>query len=594
MGGNIPRHGKPHPEQDQIGKDVRLGEHCAARVSFPGRLLEVFGDKYPRGMIVHDRTRLIDSLPLFLFPLVLYSTELTGIKIGSGLITVKNQDEEFTGAAVDLGSNTFHLVIATIQLPRIRVIDRIREPVRLSSGLDVNYCLDDESQARALACLERFGERLRDFPATKVRAVATSALRQAGNAEFFMKRARQALGHRIQVISGYEEARLIYTGVNHRLEGSTRRRLVIDIGGGSTELIIGEGGDPKKIESFAVGALNTVIKFFPEGRVTQSSMNSAVLAVELRIQAYVPALLDCGWESVVGSSGSVLAVAEVIAHNEFGGLGITYCALKKVRDLLIDLGHVTPSDFPYLNPDRAFLLAGGVAVLLALFKYLRFDAMDITEGGIRDGVLLDIVGRSEQRDIRSTSVRQMAERYEVDFRQVSRVKNKAMILYAMVKQEWEIDGAEWALLLQWAAELHEVGLAVSHARYHRHSAYIVENSYLAGFSMGQQVLLSFLLRAHRRKFPLAEWQALPNESQLSMLRMSVLLRLAVLLCRGRVKQPPRIYRLEIKKTSIRVSFAPGWLDDNPLTAADLEQEESYLLDTGYTLTHRDLPVSLED
>ena len=498
-------------------------------------------------------------------------------------MNVPTPDHEITGAAVDLGSNTFHLVIAAIRLPHIRVIDRIREAVRLAAGMHQDRKIDEETQSRALACLERFGERLRDFPSANVRVVGTNALRQANNAAEFLARARLALGHPIQVISGYEEARLIYAGVTHRLETSSRRRLVIDIGGGSTEVIVGVGGRPMHIESFDVGALSIMLRFFPEGRVTRSAMRTAVLAVGLEIQTFIATIALSGWESVIGSSGSILAVARVIVQYEFGGTAVTYAGLKKVRDLLIERGKVSPADYPYLNPDRVLVLAGGVAILLALFKHLNIESMEVTEGGIRDGILLDIVGRMEQRDIRSTSVSLLAERYSVDADQAQRVARKVLTLYRSVRAAWGIDGAEWPLLLEWAAQLHEVGLAISHGRYHRHSGYIVSNSDLAGFSMEQQSLLGFIVRAQRRKFPKSEWQELPAESRESLLRLSVLFRLAVLLCRGRVQQPPRVSRLIASGSELRVCFARGWLDDNPLTAADLEQEKSDLAEAGFTL-----------
>jgi exopolyphosphatase/guanosine-5'-triphosphate,3'-diphosphate pyrophosphatase len=312
-------------------------------------------------------------------------------------------------------------------------------------------------------------------------------------------------------------------------------------------------------------------------------MRAAILAVGLEIQTFVSTLQNKGWEVAVGSSGSILAIAEALRQKGWWTNGITYSGLKRLRDFLIDSGRSTPEEFPYINPDRAWVFAGGLAVLMAVFRNLGIDAMHATEGGIREGVLIDLVGQAEHRDIRDTTVRLMAQRYGVDMAQAERVEKKAAWLFRQVQEPWGLHEPEYQLLLGWAAQLHETGLSISHGRYHRHSAYLVEHSDLPGFSLEQQRMLGFLVRAHRRKFPVAELSPFSDEMRSVLTKMAILLRLAVLMRRARIDQPAGTLSIKVSPETITLMTPKGWLDDNPLTAADLLQEQQYLQSAGYSL-----------
>ncbi len=484
-------------------------------------------------------------------------------------------------AAVDLGSNSFHMLVARRQDGTLHVLDRLQEMVRLAGGLDARYRLAPAAQQRALDCLARFGQRLRGLPRGSVRAVGTNTLRHMRDAEEFLVAAERALGHPIEIIAGREEARLIYQGMAHSRPNDGKRRLVVDIGGGSTELIIGEGHEPLTMESLHMGCVSFSQTHFRDGEISEKKMRHAETAAQLELQP-VLSQFRRGWEVAIGTSGTIRAVRAVLRGEGWSDGTITRAALAQLREALVEAGDVDLIEFAGLNPERAPVFAGGVAILTAVFDALRIERMQAADGALREGLLYDLVGRYTEHDVRERTVNALAARFRVDGVQAERIAATASVLFRSVARAWALD-KEAGQMLDWAARLHELGLAVAHNQYHKHGAYMVEHADLAGFSWQEQQLLAALIRGHRRKFPREAFEALPAAQQAQALRLCAVLRLAVLLHRARHDLELRGLRLRAEKRALGARFARGWLRQHPLTQADLEQEAAWLKAAGFRL-----------
>ena len=489
-------------------------------------------------------------------------------------------------AAIDLGSNSFHLVIGRFVGGHLDIVDRLREPVRLAAGLDDRKRLRRDAVERALDCLRRFGQRLRDMPGHAVRAVGTNTLRSARNGEAFRREAQRVLGHPIEVIAGREEARLIYLGVAHALAADGERRLVIDIGGGSTECIVGSGFTPIYRESLYVGCVSSSRRFFPEGRIDKHTMKRAVLAARVEFEPIERQYRDAGWRSAVGSSGTIKAIAAIARAAGWCGHGIDRDALRRLRRELVRAGHVDAVRLRELRDDRRPVLPGGVAVLSAALDALDLGHLDVSEMALREGLLFDLIGRIRHEDVRDTTVQRRLERYQIDAAQGERVSRTALALHRQVAAAWGIDTGDAEQLLGWAARLHEAGLFVSHSqyhKYHKHGAYLLANGDMSGFSRQAQSVLSSLVRGHRRKFPVPVFEQLPSGEARRARSLCVLLRLSVVLNRARADGFLPGTEAKAKGGTLTLSFPAGWLDAHPLTRADLEQERAYLAAAGIGL-----------
>lgn len=495
-------------------------------------------------------------------------------------------NESQGAAAVDLGSNSFHMIVAEVDESRLQVIDKMREMVRLAGGLDEKNRLSEEVMQRAVECLRRFGQRLCAVPKGRVRAVGTNTLRKARNSAEFIARAEEALGHPIDIIAGHEEARLIYLGVSHSLEDDSRRRLVVDIGGGSTEIILGRKFEPKHMESLHMGCVGSSLRYFPDGQITADRLRAAEIAALQELEPMATAYREIGWETSIGASGTVLAIADAVHGAGWCKDGISAAALRKLAKALVAAGNAADVKMAGVTAERAPVFPGGVAILSAIFEALEIEQMSCASGALREGLIYDLVGRLRQDDIRERTVAELADRYRIDRAQAERVKRKALALWEMVRTPWQLDTEEYQRLLGWAACLHEIGLSISHSQYHKHSAYLLNNLDMPGFSRGEQQRMAFLVRAHRRKFPLAELQALPDDDEQPVRRLCVLLRLAVLLHRARsTAEMPRI-EVDVDGDALKLRFPENWLQAYPLTAADLELEADYLKAAGFKLKSR--------
>ena len=483
-------------------------------------------------------------------------------------------------AAVDLGSNSFHLLVAQVTGRRIEVLDNMREMLRFGSGLDARGHISRKAEARALACLKRFGDRLSGYNPEYVRAVGTNTLRRARGSQDFLAEGARMLGYPLEVISGIEEARLIYRGVGAYMVPSRERRLVVDIGGGSTELIVGQGNEPKLMESLAVGSVAITDQYFLRAGVTRKSYEAALLAARRRLEPVEAALRRTGWSRALGSSGTIRAVGNVLEELGWTRGEITHKDLVKLGELLMQKRHARRFELPGLKAERAPVFAGGVAVLQAVFEALDLEEMEVAPGALREGVLLDLVGRLKDKDVRSATVDSLAARYGVDHEQAERVTETALKL-ARGATRWELgDGGR--RVLTWASHLHECGRAVARSGYHKHGAYVLANADMAGFARNEQHLLAVMVRSHRGRVDRDLFQAFSWEEQVKARQLTALLRLAYALHRAHEAEAPR-FSFKARGNELRLSFQKGWLKHRPLLEADLGEEAKNLRDLGFSL-----------
>jgi len=475
-------------------------------------------------------------------------------------------------AAIDLGSNSFHMVVARYTLGQLRTVDRLREMVRLAEGLDGRGGLRPEVRQRAFECLSRFGQRIRDIPRQRVRAVATNTVRALSAPQAFLVPAETALGHAIEVIAGREEARLIYFGVaNAQPPRKGQLRLVVDIGGGSTECIIGSGFDALERESLQVGCVASTRRFFESGRLSRRKWNEALVEVTAEFQQFAGTYRALGWQEVLGSSGTNKAIGDICAALKLTKGSITADALAQVRERMLGAGRIDAIDLPGLSDERRPIIAGGVLVLEAAFAALGMERMAVSKAALREGVLYDMLDRASDDDPRDASVAALMLRYGIDADQALRVETTALQLFDQVATAWHL-GPDDRLMLGWAARLHEVGLVIAHSHYHVHGAYVLENSDIAGFSRQEQQYLAALVRTHRRKIPKSAFSALPDRLLAPARRCAALLRIAVLLHRGYdAREIPRL-DAAAEGRSLAVALARSWLDPRPLLRTDLAGE----------------------
>jgi exopolyphosphatase / guanosine-5'-triphosphate,3'-diphosphate pyrophosphatase len=413
--------------------------------------------------------------------------------------------------------------------------------------------------------------------------VGTNALRVAHRKQAFLERAREALGHPIEIISGMEEARLIYSGVAHTMPSEPGKRFVVDIGGGSTELVIGEGLTPLELESLQMGCVSLSERFFRDGKISAKRVDRARVAARLELEPVQAAFRRRGWERCAGSSGTVRAIGEAIQELDPQQRTITAAGLENTLKYIVEAGHVRELRLAPITEDRRPVFPGGTVILAAIFDVLGVEEMHIAEGAMREGLLYDMVGRFTDEDARDRTVRATQQRYHVDFAQAEHVGATVLDFLEQVRETWRLSDPLAEQSLKWASGLHEIGLDVAHNGYHRHGAYLLENADMPGFPRGEQLLLARLVGAHRRKLSLQGLEDLIPPWDRSALYLIVLLRMAVLLHRGRSPSamPPIV--LTPAYRSLEIEFPARWLKDHPLTWADLQQETEHLSAAGFRL-----------
>ncbi|ESQ16484.1 MAG: hypothetical protein N838_26280, partial [Thiohalocapsa sp. PB-PSB1] len=488
-----------------------------------------------------------------------------------------------TLAAVDLGSNSFHLLVARMDGGTLQVIDRYKEMVRLGEGLTEDKNLRPEVAERALACLERMGQRLRGMATANISAVGTNTLRQIRPDSEFIGQAELALGHPIEVIAGREEARLIYLGVAHGLAIGDEKRLVIDIGGGSTEVIVGQGFSPLLRESLHMGCVSMSGRFFNNDKITDKAMDKAELYGALEVRPVRELFRQSGWSTATGASGTIRSIAAVVAGEGWSEDGISLDSLTRLRDALVECGKVSALSFKGLSDERRPVFAGGVAVLRALFQHLGIKRMRVSDEALREGLIYEMVGRIHHEDVRERTVATLCRRFDADAEHAGRVRSTALQMLAQLRDIWQLGHPNNRRLIGWAADLHEIGLAVSHSQYQKHGAYLLCYADMSGFTRQEQNVLSALVLGHRRKFPVDTFAALPSGIQACARRLCLILRLAVLMHRGRSAQVKPEPALSADGDTLILRFPEGWLDMHPLSQLELEEEAERVLAAGIKL-----------
>jgi len=491
----------------------------------------------------------------------------------------RTSDEVY--AALDLGSDSFHLLLARFDGRRLMVVDRYKDSVRLATGLQEDGNLSEEVMQRALSALGKMAERIRPLPKNYVRVVGTNTLRAAKNRDVFLTEAERLLGVPINIISGLEEARLIYLGVGKDFTPEDKTRLVVDIGGGSTELVLGRN-KPLKLESLYMGCVAFTRQFFPDGRITRRAYDKALLAARSEVQGLATEFDAGNWDQAVGSSGTIRSIERVL---ESMGLNrnhvITADGLEALAREVIAGKSSDRLDLPGLDADRRPVFAGGLAVLHGVFDELRIAQMHVSVYAIREGIIYDLAGRLHQRDKRVETIERMMDQYRVDRAQARRVARLALALLEQVAHQLQTEPEQARQLLKWAVDLHEIGLSIAHSGYHKHGAYIVANSDMPGFSRQEQQLLSFLVLNHRRKLK-------PEPEAYGFVpdwRLVGILRLACLFLRRRdgALVPAAGIRLNFRGSRCRLELPAGWLEQHPLTREDLVLEKQLLAAVGLEL-----------
>ena len=485
-------------------------------------------------------------------------------------------------AAVDLGSNSFHLLVVQVNAGRVQVLDKLKDMVRLAEGLDDQDNLNERVAERALECLQRFGQRLRDLPPGNVRVVGTNTLRRANNAGSFIQRASAALGHPVEIVSGREEARLIYLGVCHAIEDEHDRRLVVDIGGGSTELIVGRRFQPELMESLFMGCVGLTRTCFADGRLRPAQFQDALNYARQELEPIERAYQESGWETAIGASGTILATQEILAAMGIDEAAITRAGLEEIRRQLLAARSLDTLTLPGLPPERAGVFPGGLAILTAVFERLGIERMQVSTGALREGLIFDLLGRAQHQDVREHTVRDLVNRYHIDTKQARRVRETAFALLAQVAGRWRLADPVDKLVLGWAADLHEIGMDIAHTQYHKHGGYLLLHMDMPGFSSRDQRQIAALVRAHRRKFPVSEPQFSGPEAERT-LRLAVLLRLSAVLHRNRDSRPLPHAELTVTERELCLSLPDSWLRRHPLTRLDLAQEAEFLAPAGVIL-----------
>jgi len=485
-------------------------------------------------------------------------------------------------AAIDLGSNSFHMIVARVdEHGNFSMVDQMKEMVRLRGGLDDNNNMDEVVAQNALDCLQRFGDRIRHLDSSCVRAAGTNTLRSMNKSKSFLRKANKALGHHIEIIPGREEARLVYLGVSHTLSDDRGNQLVIDIGGGSTEFIIGEMFESKVLESLNFGSVSATKRFFADGKLSTKNWEKANIALRLEIMPIENQYSADNWKFAIGSSGTIKATREIMHELGLGRFNITLDVLYKIRAEMIKIDSIEQLKLPLSNADRVPVYAGGLAILIAVFEALKIESMAVSDGALREGLLYDLLGRIKHEDVRDRSVRDLMQRFNIDTTHATLVKNTALHCFKKLRKSWELP-KKHKHILGWAADLHELGMSITHDKHHLQGSHILEYADIPGFASGRQHWLSVMVMSHRKKLAVEVIVELSDDERSIVVCLIVILRLSVLLHRSR--KNIEIYPdVEGEENQLHLHIE-GDINEQALLEADLIQEQQWLSKVGFTLT----------
>lgn len=482
-------------------------------------------------------------------------------------------------AAIDLGSNSFHMLVVRFNGDKIDIVDREKEMIQIARGMQPNGTLDEQAQTRALECLSRFSERIRSIPKSQIRAVATKALRAARNSSKILKEAEKALNVPIQIISGYEEARLVYTGLSHTVINEEDQRLVIDIGGGSTEFIIGKNYTPICMESLALGCVTYSDRFkLKEGEITPQKMCRAYLSACGELEEIRRNYLKNGWKIAYGTSGTMRAIADLLSETD-GGAVISKTSLNNYIKKINQKGSIDSNSIPKLRKD---VLPGGLAILQAIFDELKLDQIHVANATLKEGLVYDTIGRFSDHDSRQETVNHLIDQYGIERAHADRIKTTALSFWNQIDGP-ELLGVSRTKILSWAALLHEIGLSISHSSFHHHGYYILRHADLAGFGRYEQYILANLVRSHRKKINPSRFEDMDSLALSAFIPLLICLRLATRLHRHREDQK-NLPSIRFDNKAVELKFKQNWLSEHPLTTAGLEQEAAYFGAINLTLT----------
>lgn len=487
-------------------------------------------------------------------------------------------------AGVDLGSNSFHLVVSRLEHGELRQLDQLKEMVRLAGGVDSKGHLSVEVEERALACLARFSERIRGIPESHIRAVGTQTFRRLKHAERFHAAAESSLGCAIDVISGREEARLVYRGVWQGMSNQAIPKLILDVGGGSTEIVTGQGEQPTLTESLPIGCVGMTLKYFEEGKITPKRWNRGKQKIMADAQALVSQVKQFPWEQAIGSSGTARALVTISEHlpnNQ--ALGLTRSTLDHIRDQILSAGHISRVTLPGLSERRQPVIAGGTLIFDALMQAFGIERLVASPFALREGLLYDLIERLDptlrHHNPRQQTVTAMMERYQCDVSQARRVTEWALMGFDAVAEEWSLS-PQARELLEVSCRLHEVGLSIAHEQYQLHSGYILAHADMPGFSNTEQQVMACLANLQRAKPNRELINHLPKRLQIITVRLLMLMRLAVALSRPRADDRPHEVCWQANIRGLTLALPEQWLNDHPLTHRDLlvETEQAQRLD----------------
>lgn len=479
-------------------------------------------------------------------------------------------------AAVDLGSNSFRLEIVRLDHGQFERTEYLKESIRQGGGMDAERNLSPDAMQRGWDCLARFGERLSGFEHAQVRAVATQTLREARNRDAFLDRANQVLGFPIDVISGREEARLIYQGVAKLLPQSSERRLVVDIGGRSTELVVGQGTKPQRMESYRVGSIAWSVRYFPGGQFSKRAFQIAEIAAKAVLDEALDTYGAGRWDTAYGSAGTVGAVSDILVAAGSPAGVVTKEGLDWLLARLLEAQSADRLRLPGMKEDRRTIIAGGVSILRAIFDLLRIERMEVAAGGLRHGLLSDMVGGAgDYSDERTASVQRLMTKFDVDTAHAARVEQVAAALFGQLMDHLPEQSREECdrntRKLRWAAQLHEIGARISHSDYHKHGAYILDNADATGFALAELHRLSLLVLGHRGKLRKLD----ADFDDTILVQQLLALRLAIILCHAR-REPDTAGMVlspdPQKSHGFVISSREGWAEAYPQSAHLLREE----------------------
>lgn len=490
-------------------------------------------------------------------------------------------NDESLFAAIDIGSNSFHLIVAKLDHGELRPIETLAERVQLGAGL-VKSRLSKDAIERGLDCLTRFQQVITSLEPARIRVVGTNALRQAKNRRTFTEAAEQLLGVPVDVVYGREEARLIYLGVAHTLADDGHSRLVIDIGGGSTEFIIGQRFEPMRLESLQLGCVSYSKDHFADGKLNKRNFSAAYDAAMIEISHIKRRFNAKNWQEAVGASGTLQAIEALIQYNGWRDSGIDRESLDRLRRCLLDFGHVDAIELPGLSDKRRSVITAGVAIASAVFDGLDIEHMRTSSGALREGVIYDLLGRLGHEDVRERSINAMISRYGADPSIAALVANRVRLFAEAASDAWDLSSNDIDCLA-WAARCHEIGVAISQKHYNRHSAYLLRHSDMPGFSQREQETMATLVRGHRGKLKAEIFLDIADRERPKTLKMLALLRLAVLFKHVEALESPKDFKVKVKYNTLTMIFPDGWRDQHPLTSKEINDSRSAMKKLGVSL-----------